>query len=617
MNKRQAAEFLFTIAKEIQQSFASPVIFFTQKDYAENIFDVYKKIRKALLANVSPETIIDIVYEFHMEWLQAVQEIENFKENLKEIPRNAILKVISFTMECVEQRYQGIRKYIGHMQASMTNDEYSLMQTDLSIIKDLQNIVISSLTEKYHYISSLSDHADYYARINDEIEELLFWLDKLNDNVAIEFCKILDFKVPLGPVSLTTTLQEIVEEVAANPSPEAKKILEIVHIKGQMLSTSIRHSSVNELEISKIIEKIRALENRIKRLQTQNSSALMALKHKTTFLEERLQSLENIKKSINNMRQGTGDQGLHENLKEPKDIHIFSHLLPHHDRCRLIDKLLQLWKSAMIESEHQSVISILSVADLAETFTDDNGCFTVDKYGRKIYRNVDDDQLYQLNERNKLVPLQDDDKCVYFYDACGRYYISEARKRIYKDHDGASEYMLTHTGYLVKVLEEIDGVQYFYDWLGRYYIRKEDGRQIYTEKNSTDEYEQDGLGNLVKIHPDPVYYEPCPLEPITMKENEYLQQEVGQALKKCITQVVLTQPKDPVACLADCLIQYSKNIKAHQQLMNKEKERFELSQLLHLNTPKDVSVICSSAEEAEDFNFINYGRDTDTSFNTY
>lgn len=620
MNKREANVFLFTIAKEIQHSFASPVIFFTLKDYADNVFDVYKNVRTALLANEGPDTIVDIVYAFHMEWLQAVDEIEDFKERVKETPRNAILKAISFTMECVEQRYLSIRKYIEQMQTSMTGDEYTLMQTDLSIIKDLQEIVASSLTEKYHYINSLSDHADYYARVYDEIEELLFWLDKLNDNVAVEFCNILNFKVPLAPGNLTTTLQEIVEDVAANPSPEAQRILEIVHVRGSLISSSIRLSSTNEVEISKIIEKIRALENRIKRLQTQNSSALMALKHKTTFLEERLQSLENIKKSIKNMKQtqDSGDQRVPETPIEPKDMHIFTHLLPHRDRYRLVDKLLQLWKSAMTnETDHQSVISILSVANLDEMFTDDNGQFTVDIHGRKIYRNADDDRLYQLNEHDKLVPLKDDDQHIYFYDACGRYYINEERKRIYKDHDGASEYILTNNGYLVKFLEEKDGVQYFYDWLGRYYIRKEDGRQIYTEENSPDEYEQDGLGNLVKIHPEPIFYGPCPeLEPITMKENEYLQQEVGQALKKCISQVILKQPSDPIGYLADCLTRYSKNLKAHEQLMKREKERFELSQLLHLNTPKDVSVVCSSAEEMEDLNFINYGHDTDTSFST-
>ncbi|KAH9645916.1 hypothetical protein HF086_010115 [Spodoptera exigua] len=609
MNKREAAAFLFTIAKEIQESFASPVIFFTRKDYAEHVFDVFKNIRKALLENTSPAAIVDIVFAFHMEWLHAVKEIENFKERVKDTPRDVVLKAITFTIECVQQRHFCIRKYIEKIQTSMTKDEYTLIQTDLSIIKELQDIVATSLTEKYHYINSLTDYADYYTRINDEIEELLYWLDKLNDNLAVEFCKIVNFNVPLRPYDLTKTLQDIIEEVATDPTPEAQRIAEIVHVTGQVLSSKMRLSSINELEIAKIVEKIKALEKRIHRLQSQHSSALMALKHKTSFLEERLQSLQNIKKTIYKMKHKEDGDNLTEteNQNEPKDMHIFSHLLPHSDRCRLVDKLLQLWKSAMIESNNESVISILSVAHSNEMFTDENGHFTVDKYGRKIYRKPGDDQLYQLNEHNKLVLLQDDGKVVYFYDACGRYYISDARKRIYKDHDGASEYMLTQTGYLVKVLEEKDGVQYFYDWLGRYYIRKEDGRHIYTEENSPDEYEQDGLGNLVKIHQEPFIYEPCPLEPMTMKENEYIKQEVGQALKKCIAQVVLTQPMDPVAYLADCLTQYSKNIKEREQLIKKENEREELSRLLHLNTPKEVSIKCSSSGENIDDNFLNYG----------
>ncbi|PZC84503.1 hypothetical protein B5X24_HaOG205077 [Helicoverpa armigera] len=611
MNKHEGIAFLFTITREIQQSFVSPVILFTHNDYAKSIFTTYTSIHQALLDKAPAENIAEIISSCHLKWLEDVLEIEQFKSRIKETPRDDILKAVDFTIECTRQRYSDLKQYITKFNSVISFEESQLMQSDLTIARDMKEVVVTALIEKQHYISSQTDENEYHLRINDEVEELLHWLDKLNDDLGADFCKVLNFNVPLSANDLTKTLKDIIDEVAADPSPEAQKVAELIHIKGRVLTSAIRLSSINELEISKIIEKIKGLETRINRLKGQHSSALMALKHKTTFLEERLQSLENIKSAMRNY----GDPDALESTISNKDDRIFNHLLPPRDRCRLVEKLIHLWNSAIVEHDHESIISILSVADFKEVFSDEKGIFTVDKYGRKIYTGVKEGVLYQLNENEILVPLKDDEKHVYFYDSCGRYYINDRRERIYKDHDGASEYMLSKFGYLVKVQEEKDGIEYFYDWLGRYYITEE-GRHIYCEENSTEEYEHDGLGNLVKIHTETFHYESCPTQPMTMEENIYLKHMVGEALKKCIAEVVIHQPHDPVAYLADRLTKYSDNIKAHEKHLKDEQERFEQSQLIHVS--KESSVNCSYADyETVDENFRTYEHETDASSTSY
>lgn len=603
MNKREGVIFLFTIAKEIQHSFENPVILFTHRDYADGIFKSLVDIRQALLENVAPDKVAEIVNSFHLKWLEAVQEVEKFKKRLKETPRDLILKAIDFTIQCTVDRYTYLKKYIDRMRYTMTEEENELIQADLTIVREMQDIVNSALLEKQKYIRSQADQTEYHLKIQDEVEELMTWLDRIYDSLAIQFCKVLNLKIPVAPTDLTKTLQQVVDEVAADPNPEAQRVAELIHIKGKLLGSAIRISSLNELEIAKIVEKIRSLEERIGKLQNQNSSALMALKHKAMFLEERLQSLENIKASMNILRNESATNE-EDNLNEHKDVRIFNHLLPHHDRCRLVEQLVQLWNSAIIDHDHESIISILSVADLKEVFSDDKGNFCVDKYGRKIYTKADDNIYYQLNQNNELVPLRDEEKRVFFYDACGRYYINDVRERVYKDHEGASEYILTQCGYLVKVLEQIDGTDYYYDWLGRYHINDK-GEHIYCEENSTVEYEHDGLGNLVKIHTDTFYYEPCPPEPMTTEENKYLKRVVGEALKICISDVVYHQPNDPVGYLADRLTKYNDNILAHQKHLIEEQERFEECELFQTakeNTPNRAY----TEDESYDSNFIDY-----------
>lgn len=617
MNKREEMDFLFTIAKEVQHSFTSPVIFFTQKDFAENIFTTFKNMYDAHMAQQPPEKIAEIVNAFHIEWLEAVLDVETFSKRIKDTPREVVLKSLDYTIECIQLRYNHTLEYINKMRTNMTVDENQLMKVELRIIKEMQDTVHSALLEKKQYIRSQADQTEYFARIHDETEELLHWLDKLVDSLAIECCKVLVFKDPLEPSSLSKTVKKIVDEVAMDPAPEAKRVAEIIHVRSNYSTSGGRMEESNEQEIAQITEKMRSLKVRINRLKDKDSPAIMALIHKTMFLEERLQSLENIKMSMKKLRKDYREKNSDENVKANRPMTIFNHLLPHKDRCRLVENLIQIWNNALTQTvqDQESIIDILSVANIKEVYSDEVGNFFVDKFGRKIYRAGDDDTLYQLNDKNILVPLHDDDTHVYCYDSCGRYYMNTKRERVYKHHNGASEYMLGKEGYLVKVKEVKDGTEYFYDRLGRYYINAE-GERIYREENSNDDYEHDGLGNLVKVNEKSLYFEPCPSEPITTEENKYLKREVGEALKKCIAKVVLHQPNDPVAYLADLLTKYSCNIKAHQKHLQNEQERFELSQLIHIT--KDNSVTPTYEDEAtQDTNFINYQQETDLSLKSF
>lgn len=613
MNSREGVYFLFNIVKEIQNSFENPVIFFTQKDYGEGIFTALTDVREALLAKASPDKISVIVNSFHHQWLEAVHEVERFKKRIKETPRDVILNAIDFTTQCATKRFKAMQKYIEEVKIVMVEDDHNKLLADIKVVDEMKDIVCSALSEKKKYIRSQADQTEYHIKILDEIEELMNWLDRQHDNLAVTFCKVLNLKVPIAPTDLTKTLQQVIGEVAADPTPEAQRVAELINKKGKALSSTIRISSLNDLEISKVIEKIQRLEERIERLEDQHSSAVMALKHKAMYLAERLQSLENIRASVKKLK-ALPNSSSSINITDARDVHIFNHLLPHHDRCRLIEQLVQLWNSAILEHDHESIISILSVVDLKEIFSDDKGCFTVDRYGRKIYTKGEDEVKYQLDEHNELVPVKDDDRHVYFYDACGRYYINDTRERVYKDHEGASEYVLNKSGYLVKVLEKVDGTEYYYDWLGRYRV-DEKGRHIYCEEKSSEEYEHDGLGNLVKIHSDTFCYKPCPIEPITTEENKYLQLEVGTALKECIAAVVLHQPNDPIIYLSQMLIKYHYNVKDREERIIQEQERLQIQQYIQSQAPKQTTPEHSDTEDESatvvDSNFLEYEHKTE------
>ncbi|KAG6442733.1 hypothetical protein O3G_MSEX002451 [Manduca sexta] len=610
MNKKEAATFLFTIAKEIKRSFESPVILVTRKDYGEDIFNSLIEMRTALLQQAAPARVADIINNFHVGWLQAVQDIEKNKKRVKDTPRDIFLKAIEFTRECMNNRHKNFQKFIDQLQLNMTTEEITLIQTDLAIIGDLRDIVNATLIEKLKYLRNLADSTEFCSKINDEIEELLNWLDRLNDHLAIQFCKVLNLRVPQFSSDLTKTLQDIVDEVAESTDPKSQKLASEIMSKGKILGSIVRIDSVNDLEIRKVIEKIKILENRIDRLKNENSSALMALQHKTLYLEERLQSLENLKESLNNLRNQNRRTYGDLTLSQSNEYQIFNHILPHNERCRLVEQLVKLWDAAIAPGcDRKSIISILSAADIKEVFSDDIGHFTVDKYGRKLYTQSNDTKLYQLNEKNELVPMRDDDKHVFFYDECGRYYINDLRQRIYKADGSASEYVLQKAGVLVKVREEIDGNEYFYDELGRYYFNGF-GKRIYHEENSDTEYEHDGLGNLVKIRDELPFYNTCPREPMVMEEMKYLKHAIGVALKKCLAEVVLHQPPDPVLYLAECLEKYRTNVETKQRRSVEEKEmRAEraLQPLPTIISPERSYVGIGEGEEFDsDYNYTSY-----------
>lgn len=606
MNNEEAVYFLFTIAKEIKRSYESPVILLTLKDYADGIFNSLVDMRAALLLNATPEQIGEIVNTFHLEWLQAVQDIENFKKRAKDTPRDIILKTIDYTMECVKKRHKYFQRYIEQIQTTMTDEQKNLMQAEIEIIGDMREIVNYALVEKQKCLRYQADKADFYVIIMSEIEELMNWLDRLNDHLAVQLIQVLDLKIPLLPGDLVKTLQQIIDEVAKCPSIEAQEAVKELSSKGKRLGSAVRVNSLRGLEVAKVIEKIKHLEDRINRLKIEDSSAVMALEHKTMYLEERLQSLQNLKLSLNCLKiqrshireDGTVDED---------ELHIFNHLLPHPERCRLVEQLVKLWNCSLGgDQSRKSIISILSAVDIKEVFSDDLGHFTVDKYGRKIYTIDDDERVYQLNEQNELVSVKDDDKHVYFYDECGRYYLNDIRERVYKAHASASEYLLHRAGFMLKVSEMGDGIEYRYDNLGRYYVNDK-GVRIYKDKDSEDEYQHDGLGNLVRIRDDIPTYNICPPEPMATDESKYLKETVGTALKKCIAEVVLVQPPDPIKYLADRLEKYRHDIDMRQNMLRDRNDMMAERDQREAEEAQPSSFTHYEPEESmTDFNFTEY-----------
>lgn len=554
MNNEETVWFLFSVAQEIKRAFDTPVLLLTMKDYAECVFTSLVEMRTALLHRRAPERVVSIISDFHLTWLQAVQDIESFKRQIKDTPRDSVVaKAVDFTIDCAIKRKEYFQQYIDSLKDTITLQEQDLIRMDLKTISDMNINLQSELREKQETLNNMVDPNEYYHKVLDETEELMNWLDVLNDNLAIKLSKFVGVRFPtLLAVDLSKTLQQIINEVAGSSNQEMDKLVNEMQLKSESLSL-IHLDSLDELEVRKIVEKIKDLENRIVLLKRENSSAVAALQHKALSLEKRLDMIEDIKQSLSALNCKSDDC---IQQKSKGNTHMFDHLLPKQDRQRLVEGLIKLWSDAMARGlEGKSIISILSVADIKETFCDNLGKFVVDKYGRKLYTSYTEElSLYQVNEKNQLVPVSDDEKHVYFYDDCGRYYINEIKNRVYKAHKDASEYMLNFDGVLVKTKEIRNEIAYFYDSLGRYYF-EENGRQVYLGENG-EKYEHDGLGNLIKICSQIYHYKTCPIPPIAMEETKYLQQTVGVALKKCIADVILHQPQDPILFLAQSLENY-------------------------------------------------------------
>lgn len=603
----EPAEFMFILAKEIKRSFESPVILLTLKDYADGIINTLVAMRAATVQNAQPEQVAEMVNTFHLEWLQAVQDIENFKNRAKDTPKETILKTFDYTIECVKKRHKCFQRSVEQSHKPMTAEEKGLMQADLEIIGEMCEIINYALNEKQKCLSYQADKGDFYVLVMNEVEELMIWLDRLYDHLAVEFSKVLHLKMPVLPGDLVKTLQKIIDDIANSPRPEAEKDLAC---KDNNLDSAVR-DSLSGLEMEKVIEKIKHLEDRINRLQIEDSSAVMALEHKTIYLEERLLSLQYLKFSLNCLK--IQKSVVHEDGTVDEDqLHIFNHLLPRTERCRLVEQLVNLWNTAITgrDLKRQSIISIFSSNDLKEVFSDDLGHFSVDKYGRKIYTLHNDEHPYQVNEQNELVPVKDD-KNVYFFDECGRYFFNDIRDRVYKAHASASEYVLNRAGLMLKVSEFEDGLEYRYDNLGRYYIDAE-GVRIYKDKESNENYQHDGLGNLVQIRDTNLVptNNTCPLEPMVTEESIYLMKTVGTALRKCIAEVVAIQPPDPIIYLADMLVKYRQSIDTNQKRLRDYEEMMAEREHIMAERPQSPSLTQSTAvclgESVTDLNFTEY-----------
>lgn len=599
MNKEEAILFLFSIAQEIKRAFDTPVILLTTKDYAECVFTSLVEMRTALLHRAAQERVVSIISDFHHTWLQAVKAVEHFKRQIKDTPRDSIItKAVDFTIDCAIKRREHFEQYIDSLKSTLTLKEHDLIGMDLRTITEMNINLQSALREKQQMIRNMVDPNEYYYKVLDETEELMNWLDELNDNLAIQFIEFVGVRFPTSlATDLSQTLQQLIEEVAGSSNKEMNELVTEMQMKSENIG------SKDDLEGKKIAEKIKDLENRIVLLKRENSSAVAALQHKAMFLEQRLDIIEDLKLSLSTLKSKR------DSTMQPKakgDTHMFDHLLPKLDRQRLVEGLIKLWTDAVVGGlEGKSIISILSVADMKETFCDDLGKFVIDKYGRKLYASYNEEpSLYQVNEKNQLVPVSDDDKHIYFYDDCGRYYINEIKGRVYKAHKNASEYVLNFDGVLMKTKEIRKGIAYYYDNLGRYYY-EENGRQIYLGEDG-EKYEHDGLGNLVKIYSH-VYYKMCSRPLIAIEETKYLQQTVGVALKKCIAEVVLRQPQDPILFLAQCLENYRHQEQERQcrredevGIMAERRERMrDLESLPSFPRPEEES-------DGVDYNLITY-----------
>lgn len=441
---------LFDISEEIKQFYETPVIFVTKKDFSDVLFNAMCSIRAALKSE-SKNEIIDQIVEFHLQWLHAVNEIENFKKRIPDITREELYQAISYTIDAISYRLKYYQRYVEKYKSTLSNEHCANIFAELEIVEDMHKDVTHVLLENLKCFRSFAGDIEFQLKVNDCVEELLNWLDKINDSIAIQLSKYLNVNVPHLTRDLTKTLQQIVDDLQTSRTSSAQKILDEFKEKGKELGTMIRCTTSHSLEISKVVEKINVLDDRIKRLEKEPSSAaVMALSHKKEYLEKRLDSLENLKTTLKSLQHLTDvqlDDVNEEEICVCEDFYrfrIFNHLLPLEERERLVTELCYLWDLAIFgERSRKSIISILSAAEIKEEYTDELGTFYIDEHSRKIYKIPGDNNLYQPNENNQLVPLSDDDENIYFYDECGRYFIDiKTRQRVYKAHSTASEYMM-------------------------------------------------------------------------------------------------------------------------------------------------------------------------------
>ncbi|PZC79373.1 hypothetical protein B5X24_HaOG216454 [Helicoverpa armigera] len=585
LEPHQDTDFLFDISKQVKEFYETVVIFVTRKDLSDPIFNALCSVRTSL-RELDKHRMIDIIVDSHLQWLRAVNDIESFRNRLDpDFPREELFQAVNFTIDAMGWRLRYYQRYMEKYRVGLPSDQQSHVHADLEIVEDMHKEVAAGLQDK---LSNLRNHTcfeEFKICVNDIVDELLLWLDKNYDGMVTKLTKYINVHMPHLQEDLTKTLQQIVDDLHTDLSnPRAVEMLEKLNKKGREIGTLIRYTAGHSLELSKVFEKINILEDRISRLEHEpNNAALLALKHKKEYLEKRVVSLENLKMTLKSVQNLAGVK-LQGDVEEDGEIcpcedfyqlRIFNHFLPPENREKLVTELCYLWDLAVFgEKSQESMISILSAGEVKEEFTDELGAFFIDEHSRKIYKLPDSDLLYQPNERGELVPLSDDVDHIYSYDDCGRYFIDpKTRQRIYKAHATASEYIMDSSGVLLKVKEERDGIVFYYDNCGRYFINDE-GKHIYRDEDRVSEYENDGLGNLVRIRSQIDIFQPCPEDAHVTEDFKYLRQTVGPALRVCIADVLLRQPADPIQHLSSSLEKYRENIELKEKRL-REKEQLD------------------------------------------
>ncbi|XP_069359435.1 uncharacterized protein [Maniola hyperantus] len=618
-DKNANVEFLFDISKEIKYFYEIPVIFLTKKDYSDNIFNTMCSMRTAL-EEESKSQIIDIIVDYHLQWLHAIRDIENFSKRLQILPREEVYEAITYTIDAISSRLKYYKRYMLKYRPSLSNDKQANLLADIEIIEEMHKDVTHILLEKLKCFRNFDTDDEFKIKVRDSIDELFSWIDLIHGEFAVYLTKYIHGSVL---EDLTKTLRQIVDDMQKSKCPIIQELLENLRKKGNDLGTMIWCTAIHDLEMNKLRDKIYMLEDRISDLGGELTSApIVDLKYKKGYLQSRLDYLESSKITLKRFLE-LNDMHLEHNMDEGKicickdfyQLRIFNHVLPSQDRERLVTELCCTWDSAIFgEHSHKSIISILSAAEMREEFTDDLGTFYIDQHSRKIYKFPDDENLYQPNEHNKLVPLTDDADHIYFYDECGRYFFdSKSRQRVYKAHDTASEYMMDSSGILLKVKEQREDVTYYYDNYGRYYINSE-GKHIYREADSTSEYENDGLGNLVRIRNHFDILKHCPDDVNVTEDFKYLKNTVGKALRECIANVIIHQPADPIKYLSARLMKYRENMELKEK-RSKENEELQIEREIRIAEERaaaeraaiEAALLAQGGSEASyDSNLIKY-----------
>ncbi|XP_048478320.1 uncharacterized protein LOC125488837 [Plutella xylostella] len=582
MNKEEGIVFLFDIVKTVKFFYENPVILFTKKDFSDVVFNTLCEIRKALLENASLNEVSDIIVESHIQWLHAVKDIENVKNN-ENLKRDDVYTAIEYTLNALCSRLKYLQRYVDKYRPYLSNEQQEDMRIELEIIHNMHDDAVICLSEKLKCFKSFIGDVEFEWKTIDQINQLLEWLDEINDASSMVTTKYFTSYLPNLNENLTKTLQRVVEDFIKKDSPSSHDMLKDLNRYRKQLGSLVRYVAEHSREMYKITALIKTVEKQLSEFGDEtpkHSPVLKQVLHKKKYLEERLEHLEKIKTTIEDLHSIQKIPSF-EGILDKRDLcmcedfyqlRIFNHSLPPVERQRLVTELCHLWNVALYGvKKNKSFISIFNEADANQEFEDELGRFYVDAHSRKIYVIPDLDEKFQQNENNELVPLSDDANHVYFYDSCGRYYIDElSRRRIYKALETESEYMMNTNGELSKVKEVRDGTMFYFDTLGRYYINDE-GQHIYRDEDSLTEYECDDFGNLVRICSRPNFLNVCPEEINATKESKYLQETVGKALSTCITDVILHQPEDPIKYLAEALFKYRENIE-RKEICGREKE---------------------------------------------